>query len=76
MGRVGCAYDNSLMESFFGSMQIEILDRQKWETRHQLSNAIFDWIEGFYNPTRRHSALKYLAPIEYENLHTPALAAA
>jgi putative transposase len=70
MGKVACAYDNSLMESFFGSMQIELLDRRTWTTRAELANAIFEWIEAFYNPTRRHSALGYLSPIEFEHLHT------
>ena len=66
MGKVACAYDNSVMESFFGSMQIELLDRRTWTTRAQLANAIFEWIEAFYNPTRRHSALGYLSPIDYK----------
>ncbi|EFQ83224.1 integrase core domain protein [Aeromicrobium marinum DSM 15272] len=70
MGKVACAYDNSLMESFFGSMQIELLDRRNWSTRAELANGIFEWIEAFYNPTRRHSSLDYLSPIEYETLHT------
>jgi putative transposase len=70
MGKVASAYDNALMESFFGSMQIELLDRRTWTTRAELANAIFEWIEAFYNPIRRHSALGYLAPIEFEDLHT------
>jgi putative transposase len=61
MGKVASAYDNALMESFFGSMQIELLDRRTWLTRAELANAIFEWIEAFYNPTRRHSALDYLS---------------
>lgn len=76
MGAVGSAYDNSLMESFFGSMQIELLDRRNWPTRTQLATAIFEWIEAFYNPVRRHSALDYLSPIEFETLHTAAETAA
>lgn len=72
MGSVGCAYDNSLMESFFGSMQIELLDRRTWPTRTDLATAIFEWIEAFYNPTRRHSALDYLSPIDYEQQHNAA----
>lgn len=70
MGKVASAYDNALMESFFGSMQIELLDRRAWTTRAELANAIFEWIEAFYNPRRRHSALGYRSPIEFENLHT------
>jgi len=76
MGKVACAYDNSLMESFFGSMQIELLDRRTWTTRAELAGAIFEWIEGFYNPHRRHSALGYLSPNEFERLHTKAATAA
>ena len=76
MGKVACAYDNSVMESFFGSMQIELLDRRTWATRAELANAIFEWIEAFYNPTRRHSALGYLSPNDYETLHSPAATAA
>lgn len=76
MGKVASAYDNALMESFWGSMQIELLDRRHWATRAELGGAIFEWIEAFYNPTRRHSALGYLSPIQYENLHTVTLEAA
>jgi putative transposase len=76
MGKVACAYDNSLMESFFGSMQIELLDRRIWSTRAELANAIFEYIEAFYNPTRRHSALGYQSPVEFEALHTAAQTAA
>jgi putative transposase len=76
MGKVACAYDNSVIESFFGSLQIEVLDRRIWTTRAELTNAIFEWIEAFYNPTRRHSALGYLSPIDYENRDTTAEAAA
>ena len=76
MGKVACAYDNSVIESFFGSMQIELLDRRTWTTRAELATAIFEWIEAFYNPTRRHSALGYLTPIGYEALHTATATAA
>lgn len=76
MGKIACAYDNSLMESFFGSMQIELLDRRTWQTRTELANAIFEWIEAWYNPCRRHSAPTYLSPIDYERLHTTPVEAA
>ena len=76
MGKVACAYDNSLMESFFGSMQIELLDRRTWTTRAELTAAIFEWIEAWYNPTRRHSALAYRSPADFEALHTAASSAA
>ena len=76
MGRIGCGLDNAVAESFFGSMQIELLDRQAWRTQDQLGTAMFEWIEGFYNPTRRHSALGYLSPADYETANiTAALAA-
>jgi putative transposase len=76
MGAVGSAYDNAAMESFFGSMQIELLDRRIWPTRALLASAIFEWIEGFYNPTRRHSSIGYLSPVEFEDLHKHAATAA
>jgi putative transposase len=76
MGKAACAYDSSVIESFFGSLQIELLDRRHWSTRVELANAIFEWIEAFYNPTRRHSALGYLSPIDYENRDTTTEAAA
>jgi hypothetical protein len=55
MGKVAYAYDNALMESFWGSMQIELLDRRYWTTRAELARAMFEWVEAF-NPVRRHSA--------------------
>ncbi|WP_291520176.1 integrase core domain-containing protein, partial [Branchiibius sp. NY16-3462-2] len=76
MGKVATCYDNALMESFFGSMQIELLDRRLWEDKDQLAKAIFEWIEAWYNPYRRHSALGYRSPVEYEDLHNRAAAAA
>lgn len=57
-------------------MQIELLDRRTWSTRAELTNAMFEWIEAFYNPVRRHSALDYKSPIEFESLHTTATPAA
>jgi putative transposase len=76
MGRVASSVDNSMIESFWSSMQRELLDRRQWATRPELASAIFEWIEGFYNPVRRHSALGYRSPIEFENLHTAAELAA
>ena len=68
MGTVGDCYDNAPMESFWGSMQIELLDRKKWMTFVELATAIADYIENFYNSARRHSALDYLTPDEFEAL--------
>lgn len=69
MGSIGDCYDNSMMESFFGSMQIELLDTCAWLTPQELANAIFEWIEAWYNPARRHSALAYDSPVAYEQNH-------
>lgn len=66
MGTVGDCYDNAPMESFWGSMQIELLNRKKWRTKIELSIAIAEWLEHFYNPRRRHSSLEYLTPVEFE----------
>ena len=66
MGRVGSAYDNAMMESFFGTLQLELLDRCRWQTRAELATAIFEWIEGWYNPRRRHSSVADLSPVDYE----------
>jgi putative transposase len=76
MGRVASSVDNGLMESFWSTMQRELLDRRKWDTKADLGLAIFEWIEAFYNPRRRHSALGYLSPAQFEHLHTAALTAA
>ena len=76
MGRVASSVDNALIESFWSTMQHELLDRTAWDSRTQLASAIFEWIEGFYNPTRRHSALGNLAPAAFEALHTTTLTAA
>jgi transposase InsO family protein len=72
-GTVGDGLDNAMMESFWSSMQIELLDRKKWKTRLELANAIFDYIEIFYNRQRRHSSLSYRTPIEYELLSEKTL---
>ena len=76
MGTVGDALDNAMAESFFATLQIELFDRQKWETRAELAQAIFEWIEAFYNPERRHSSIDYYSPVDYEQAHTPRQAVA
>jgi transposase InsO family protein len=70
MGTVGECYDNAPMESFGGSMQIELLNRQKWRTKMELALAMAEYIEHFYNSNRRHSSLGYLTPNEFEDLHS------
>lgn len=66
MGTVGDALDNAPAESFYATLQTELLNRSRWPTRRSLTTAIFSFIEGFYNRKRRHSALGYLSPDEYE----------
>jgi transposase InsO family protein len=66
MGSVGNRYDNAMIESFWSRLQVELLDRQRWNTRVELANAIFEYLEIFHNRKRRHSALGMLTPIEYE----------
>jgi putative transposase len=66
MGHVGDALDNAVAESFFATLQTELLDRRGWPTRQTLRTAIFDYIEAFYNPRRRHSTIGYLSPSEFE----------
>jgi len=71
MGTVGDCYDNSMMESFWGTMQLELLDRNQWKSRAELANAIFEWIECWYNPKRRHSSIGMLSPAEFETQLRP-----
>lgn len=76
MGRVASSVDNALIESFWSTMQRELLDRHDWETRTELASAMFEWIEAFYNPSRRHSALGNLSPADYETLYNRVATAA
>jgi putative transposase len=71
MGTVGDCYDNAMMESFWGTLQLEVLDSRTWETRAELANAIFEWIECWYNTERRHSSLGMLSPVEFEAVTPP-----
>ena len=66
MGSVGACYDNAITESFFATLECELLERQTFRTHGAARTALFDFIEGFYNPQRRHSALGYLSPAAYE----------
>jgi len=69
MGSVGDCYDNAVIEAFWGRMQTELLNRKRWKTRLELANAIFEYLEIFHNRQRRHSALGWLTPIEFEKIH-------
>ncbi|WP_085945573.1 MULTISPECIES: IS3 family transposase [unclassified Actinoplanes] len=71
MGRVGAAGDNAAMESFFGLLQNNVLNRRTWATREQLRIAIVTWIERTYHRRRRQRSLSRLTPIEYETIMTP-----
>ena len=66
MGSVGDCFDNAMAESFFASLECELLDRSHFLTRDEARAAVFAWIEGWYNPHRRHSSLDYLSPQEFE----------
>jgi putative transposase len=66
MGSVGDCFDNATVESFFATLECEVLDRQRFSTREEARRALFSWIEGWYNPHRRHSALGYLSPVAFE----------
>jgi putative transposase len=69
MGSTGDALDNAMAGSFFATLECELLDRHRFRTRTQARMAVFDYLEGFYNPRRRHSALGYLSPVQYERSH-------
>jgi putative transposase len=66
MGSVGDAYDNAMAESFFATLEREVIDRRTFKSQAEARMAIFTWLEGWYNPHRRHSSLGYLSPINYE----------
>jgi putative transposase len=66
MGSVGDAYDNAMAESFFATLECELLDRRRFKTHAEARMAVFEFIEGFYNPRRRHSSLGYLSPVTFE----------
>jgi putative transposase len=69
MGSVGDAYDNAMAESFFATLECELLDRRRFRTQAEARIAVFEFIEGFYNPRRRHSSLGYLSPTAFECQH-------
>jgi putative transposase len=68
MGTVGDAYDNAMAESFFATLECELIARRKWQTKTQARLEIFTWIETWYNPRRRHSGLGQMSPIKFEKL--------
>jgi putative transposase len=66
MGSVGDCFDNAMAESFFATLECELLDRRRFKTQAEAEIAVFDFIEGWYNPQRRHSSIGYLSPVQYE----------
>jgi putative transposase len=65
-----------MAESFFGSVQLELLDGRRWASHKELPLAVFDYIEAFYNPTCRHSSIGDISPVDYKPLHSAAALAA
>jgi len=74
MGSVGDAYDNAMAESFFATLEREVINRRTFKSQAEARIAIFTWLEGWYNPHRRHSALGYVSPINYERRMLPKAA--
>jgi putative transposase len=72
MGSVGDAYDNALCESFFATLECELIERRKFRNQAEAKMAVFDFIEAWYNPHRRHSALGHRSPLNYEKHHASA----
>lgn len=75
LGSIGDCFDNAMCESFFATLECELIDRRRWATKAEARMALFQFIEGWYNPRRRHSALGYDSPAVYERKHHEALAA-
>ena len=71
MGSVGDCYDNAMAESFFATLECELIDRRRFENPDHARREVFQFIEGWYNPRRRHSAIGYKSPINYERSHPP-----
>ena len=72
MGSIGDCFDNAMCESFNATLECELLAKRKFRNQREASLAVFDFIEGWYNPHRRHSALGYLSPNNYERRMVPA----
>ena len=68
MGTVGDAYDNAMAESFFASLECELIDRWVWKTKTEARLAVFSWIESWYNPKRLHSGVGYRSPVEFKKI--------
>ncbi len=71
MGSVGDCYDNAMCESFFATLECELIDRTRFRSQAEARSAVFEFIEGWYNPRRRHSSIGYLSPINFERNQLP-----
>jgi putative transposase len=69
MGSVGACFDNAMCESFFATLECELVNRRTFKTVEEARLEVFDYIEGWYNTRRRHSGIAYQSPVEYERLH-------
>jgi putative transposase len=69
MGTAGDAYDNAMCESFFGTLEAELLCREHFATHEQARRLLFSFLESWYNTRRLHSSIGYCSPLEFENLH-------
>ena len=72
MGSVGDAYDNAMCESFFATLECELLEKKRFRNQAEAKMAVFDFIEAWYNPHRRHSALGQMSPLNYERRRASA----
>ena len=72
MGSVGDAYDNAMCESFFATLETELIERKSFLNQAEARMAVFDFVEAWYNPHRRHSALGQMSPLHYERTHKSA----
>jgi len=75
MGSTGDAYDNAMAESFFATLEREVLNRRRFKSQAEARMALFEWIEGWYNPHRRHSSIGYLSPANFERRYLTEQAA-
>ncbi len=73
MGSVGDCYDIALCESFFATLECALIDRRRFATRNEARMAVFEFVEGWYNPRRRHSSIGYLSPVNFERNQLPPL---
>ena len=72
MGSVGDCYDNAMCESFFATLECELIGRRRFQTRDEAGLAVFEFIEGFYNRRRRHSLIGHVSPVVFEERHAVA----